>query len=185
MIDKLVAIDVETSGLSFDGDVTHNHQIVSIGLIVADNEFNEIDSFYREIKHNGTSHWSSKAEAIHGLSKEYLETNGIEEGQAVLEITEFLLKYFNPDESILFLGHNARSFDIPFFNKLTNKFDIYFKISHRCVDSFSIGFVAFGAENSEELFKIFYKNRDKHNALDDARMSLGCCQKLMKIIQEI
>ena len=64
-MDKLIAIDVETSGVDFGPDPTRNHQIVSIGLILADKNFNEIDSMYCEIKWNGTAWWNQKAEKIH------------------------------------------------------------------------------------------------------------------------
>lgn len=185
MIDKLIAIDVETSGLDFGPDPTRNHQIVSIGLIVADNNFNEIDSTYIEIKWNETSWWSNKAEQIHGLSKEYLNEYGITEENAVIKICEFIFKHFDPNEKILMLGHNARNFDIPFLNKLLNKFDLSLNIHHRCVDSFSIGYVVFGAEDSNELFDIFAPKRTQHNALEDARLSLLSCRNVKKMINKM
>lgn len=184
-IEKIVAIDVETSGFSKGDDITLNYQIVSIGLIVADRDFNAIDSFYCEIKWNGTSHWDKYAEKIHGMSKEYLEEHGLTEEDAVYEITAFLLKHYNADEYIYFLGHNPRNFDVPFFTKLTNKYDVHFKIGHRTVDSFSVGFTALGANNSDELFNFFYKKRDEHNALDDASMSLGVCRKIKKLMKSL
>lgn len=182
-IDKIIAVDVETSGFSKGDDITLNYQIVSIGLIIADKNFKEIDSFYCEIKWNGISEWDKYAEKIHGLSKEYLDANGLDEEDAVFAITEFLLKHIEPDEYIFFLGQNPRNFDVPFFTKLTNKHDVHFKIAHRTVDSFSIGFAAFGAQNSDELFGMFYDTRKEHNALDDARMSLGVCRRVKKIIK--
>lgn len=182
-IEKLVAIDCETSGFTKGNDIAANHQIVSIGLVVSDSEFNEIDSLYCEIKWNGTSHWDKRAEQIHGLSKEYLEKNGLAEEDAAIKIAEFLLKHFDSEEYIFFLGHNPRNFDVPFFVKLTNKYDIHFKIAHRTVDSFSVGFVCLGANDSDELFSYFYEKRKEHNALDDAKMALGVCKKLSKVMK--
>lgn len=186
MIDKIVALDVETTGLSFDDDdPSTNHQILSIGLIVADGDFNPVDEYYAEIKWNGTSHWNNKAEEIHGLSREYLEEHGKHEGEVATEITEFLLKYFDPEEKIIFLGHNVRSFDIYFFNKLMRKFDFYFRIAHRSIDSFSIGMALFGVSNSDELFNMFYPKRKSHNALEDASMSLGVCRQMRKLMESL
>lgn len=184
-IDKVVAIDVETSGFSKGDDVALNHQILSIGLIVADRDFNPIDRFYCEIKWNGESHWDKYAESIHGMSKEYLENFGLDEEEAVCEITSFLLKHYNPEEYIYFLGHNPRGFDVQFFKKLTNKHDVHFKIGHRTVDSFSVGFTVLGANDSDELFGYFYKKRKEHNALDDAAMSLGVCRKIKILMKSI
>lgn len=183
-IDKLLAIDVETTGFSKGSDPALNHQIVSIGLIVADSDFNAIDEFYCEIKWNGTSLWTTSAENIHGLTREYLDANGIEEEDAVVKILEFILKYYDPDEPIVFLGHNVKGFDIAFLKKLINKYNMDLKIAHRAVDSFSVGFTCFGANNSDELFSYFYDNRTTHNALEDARMSLGVCRKTKKIMKK-
>lgn len=182
-IERIIALDVETSGFSKGEDITLNYQIVSIGLIIADKDFKEIDKFYCEIKWNGISQWDKYAEKIHGLSKEYLDEHGMNEEDAVMAITEFLLKHFQSDEYLFFLGHNPRNFDIPFFTKLTNKYDVHFKIAHRTIDSFSVGFTALGAQNSDELFEYFYDTRKKHNALDDANMSLGVCRRIKKIIK--
>ena len=184
-IEKIVAIDVETTGFSKGADITANHQILSIGLVVADRNFNPIDEFYCEIKWNQTSHWSEIARSIHGMSKEYLEENGLDEEDAVLEIAQFLLKYFDAEETIFFLGHNPRNFDVPFFNKLTNKYDVYFKIEHRTVDSFSVGFTCLGADDSDTLFSYFYPKRTEHNALEDAKMSLGACRKIRKVMRSM
>lgn len=184
-IDKILAIDVETSGLTKYGDVTQNHQIVSIGLIVADKHFKPIDKFYCEIKWNGTSHWNAHAEKIHKLSKEHLEEHGVSEEDAVVLITEFILKHYTADDYLYFLGHNPRGFDVPFFTKLTNKYDVHFKIAHRTVDSFSVGFTCLGAETSDALFEYFYPVRNGHNALDDADMALGACRKIKKIMKSI
>ncbi len=182
-IDKVIAIDVETSGLSKGDDITLNHQIVSIGIVIADKEFKEIDSFYCEIKRNGQSHWDKNAEKVHGMSIKYLDENGLDEEDAVMAITEFLLTHVEPDEYLFFLGHNPRNFDVPFFTKLTNKYDVHFKIAHRTIDSFSVGFTALGAQNSDELFAYFYDHRKEHNALDDARMSLGVCRRIKKVMK--
>jgi oligoribonuclease (3'-5' exoribonuclease) len=182
-IEKLLAIDVETSGFSKGDDVAHNHQIVSIGLIVADRNFMPIDELYIEIKWNGISHWSSSAERIHGLTKQHLEENGLDEEDAVIAIAEFILKHYEPEEYIFFLGHNVKSFDVPFFNKLMNKYDVSFNIAYRTIDSLSVGFTCLDADDSNEIFSYFYSERKEHNALEDARMSLGVCRNIRKLMQ--
>lgn len=181
-INKLLAIDVETTGFSKGDDVAANHQILAIGLIVADAKFNELDKFYCEIKWNGESHWDKNAEKVHKLSIEYLEENAMDEDEAVLAITEFLLKHYTVSDYLYFLGHNAKGFDIVFFKKLMSKFGIEFNIAHRTVDSFGVGFTCFGADNSDSIFKIFYDERKAHNALEDAEMALGVCRNVRKLM---
>lgn len=184
MSEKILVIDTETSGIAFDKDITRNQQIVSIGLIVADSDnLTELDSVYCEIKWNGTSQWNSKAEKIHGLTKAYLEQHGMDEEEAVFKIMSFIMKHFDIDTPIILLGHNARAFDLPFLEKLLHKFDFEVKFSHRTIDSFSIGFACFNTKDSDELFSKFYKKRTEHNSLDDARMALGICRKVRKIME--
>lgn len=185
IIEKILALDCETTGFSKGSDITSNHQMVSLGLIVADTDFNPIDKFYVEIKWNETSNWDKYAEKIHGLSKEYLDQYGETEEDAALMITEFILKYFTPDDYIVFLGHNPKNFDVPFLLKLLNKFEIYPKVAHRTVDSFSVGFTALKAMDSNQLFDYFYPKRKEHNALQDAEMSLGACRNVRKLMQEL
>ena len=77
---KLLVMDCETSGLAFknydpsiepDG---REYQAVSWGLAVVDSTtFKVIDTLYVEIKYNGLAIWSERAEAVHQMSKEYLE----------------------------------------------------------------------------------------------------------------
>lgn len=183
MIEKILAIDVETTGFSKGDDPARNHRILSIGLVLADRNFKAIDEFYCEIKWNGTSHWTVQAQNIHGLSKEYLEEHGLDEEEAVVKIMEFISKHYTPDEAIVFLGHNPKGFDVKFLEKLLDKYDMQLKIAHRTVDSFGVGFTCFGANNSDELFELFYEKRKDHNALDDAKMALGICRKVRKLMK--
>lgn len=180
---EIIGIDVETTGFDYSEDITKNHQIVSIGLLALTSDFRVIDKFYREIKWNGTSHWSPQAEKIHGLTKDYLENNGISEEDAVADILEFLINNLEDiNKPILFLGHNVRNFDIPFFKKLTSKFDVNLKIAHRAVDSFTLGYTLFGTNDSNELFSLFgYERTTNHNALEDVLITANICRKIKKL----
>ncbi|QDJ96399.1 DNA polymerase III epsilon subunit [Xanthomonas phage Xoo-sp13] len=182
---KILAIDCETSGMAFGDDPSDGYQMVSIGLIVSDvTTYAEIDSLYLEIKWNGESQWNVKAEEIHGLSKEYLEENGIDEEEATILIVEFIMKHFDINSAITLLGHNVVSFDKPFFKALLRKFDIKLKISHRALDSFPVGLLAVGAFDSDELFeKIGFPPRKEHNALEDIRYTLKSYRILNKIFR--
>lgn len=181
--DFLLGIDCETTGLTFNNpDPSINHQAVSWGLIVIDaNTLNPIEDLYVEIKWNEqskqqrkeNSSFGKKAESIHGLTYDYLEQNGITEEQAVAQIGNLILKYWNPNSCIKALGQNVHMFDIPFLRSLFNKHDINLKFGTRHIDTNSIGFAVFETYNSDDLFNtVGFDLRKEHNALRDAYMAL-------------
>lgn len=182
--DKILAVDVETSGLNRDGlDPSVGYQIVSIGMIIADTTtFSPIDQLYLEIQWNGEAKWDGFAESIHGLSKEYLLENGLDEESAVEKIALFLDKHYGIDKAISCLGQNVSRFDVAFLRSLLAKYDVPFKFAHRHLDTFSLSMPTIGAFSSDELFKLMgFEDRGKHNALDDAKMAL----KSVKIISKM
>ena len=94
----ILAVDSETTGLNKvknEGDVSDGHQAVSWGLIVADAEtLIPVEKLYLEVKWNEQSkrrkeldpEFGVTASSIHGLSYSYLEENGIDEADAVVQI---------------------------------------------------------------------------------------------------
>jgi len=182
-INKILAMDCETTGLKFGSlDPSIGHQSLSWGMIVADANFKELDSLYLEIKWDGVSNWETRAEQVHGLSRDYLEANGMDKEDAAATIAEFILKHFDIDESIVCLGHNVRNFDLPFLVRLLSEFDLKFKFAHRAIDTFSPGFVLAGKTNSDEIFQYFgMPPRHQHNALEDARRALKVCRNIRRL----
>lgn len=177
----VLAMDSETTGFSpSSDDVSMGHQAVAWGLIVADTDFNPIEKLYVEIKWNEQSKAARKAnpqfglpaEAIHGLTFDYLEKNGLEESEAVAKIGNLIIKYW-PDNYIRTLGHNVHIFDMPFFRAMFRRYGIELKFGSRHYCSSSLGFGVTGAFNSDDLFDLMgFEKRGNHNALDDAHMSL-------------
>jgi DNA polymerase III epsilon subunit-like protein len=183
-ITKVLAIDTETSGINFDSAiVADGYQIVSIGLIVADAQtFAPIEELYLLIKWNGLSKWSDKAESIHGLSKKYLEEHGLSEEEAAMKIGLFIDKHFGIDNALNLLGHNVVTFDMPFFRQFLERNGLPFKFAHRHCDTFSLSMGTVKAYDSNELFDIMgFEKRGKHNALEDARMSLKSYAMISKM----
>lgn len=181
---KFLAIDCETSGMSFGDDPSEGYQMVSIGLIVSDvKTYAEIETLYLEIKWNGTSGWNDYAQKIHGMSKEYLEENGVDEEEAAAEILELIMRHFDTTKGIVLMGHNVSNFDKPFLKSLLRKFDIELKFSHRAIDSFPLGLVAVKAFDSDELFEnMGLPARKEHNALEDIRYTLKSVRLINKLI---
>jgi DNA polymerase III epsilon subunit-like protein len=113
-----------------------------------------------------------KAQAVHGLTLEYLEENGLDEQEAVVVIANFILKYWGPDNAIMTLGHNVATFDIWFLKRLMRRHGIELRFGNRHVDTSTVGFVNFETYTSDQLFEQLGIVRAEHNALEDAKASL-------------
>ena len=184
--EKVLAIDVETSGIMFGSDdpsynpaTGDTYQVVSIGLVVTTKDFVPVETLYLEIKWDGESLWDRKAEQVHGLSIDYLEENGLSREDAVAEIGNLIIKYWGPDVPVCVLGHNVATFDLCFLRRLLRSEGIEVKFGNRTIDTNTIGNVVLGTFNSDDTFAaVGLEERDssKHNALDDAKMSLACAR---------
>jgi len=185
----LLAMDCETTGLSFTtSDPSIGHQAVAWGLIIADAAtLQPIEKKYIEIKWNDASieaatldpTFGKKAESIHGLSRSYLEENGIGEQEAVVEIANLILRYFGPKGCLKCLGHNVHMFDIPFLRAMTMRHGIDLIFGSRHYDSNSVGFITTGAFTSDALFDTMgFPTRTSHNALNDTEMALESCRRI-------
>lgn len=185
----VLAFDSETTGVAVgqldpttraDGEY---YQMVSAAFILADvKTLKPIDRLYVEIKWNGESRWESGAESVHGLSKEYLEKNGMSEEEAVVEIGNFLLKYYSPESDIRLLGHNVATFDRYFLSHLFERHGIKLKFGNRHIDSFALGVTLLEAYNSDDLFETLgMKSRDAHNAMEDTEMTLKAVRMMKKM----
>lgn len=186
---RLLIIDGETSGLvNNSDDPSYNiHtgeycQTVSWGMIVVNADtFEKIDELYLEIKWDGKSIWDKKAEAIHGLSKEYLEKHGMTRLEAVEQIGNLILDHWGPSSPVHIGGHNP-SFDLCFLKRDLRSEGLEVKFGHKQVDTNSIGLVVYGTYNSDDLFEMVgMAPRQDHNALDDARSALRVMQQTRKL----
>jgi DNA polymerase III epsilon subunit-like protein len=173
--DFILAIDCETTGLNYEvgGDITKGHQALSWGMqVLKDKTFEVMDEFYVEIQWDGESEWTTSAEKIHGMSKKYLEENGVTEEEAVGQIAEFILRYWLPQGSIVLLGQNVHLFDRPFLQKLFEKFGLQLNIRGRHIDTFSVFYTMTNSVNSDEGFTTMgLPQRTLHNALEDIRFT--------------
>lgn len=181
-----LALDWETSGSDFDGKSHEKYQGLSFGAIIFDTDtFTEVESVYVEMKFDASKYgWSKEAEAIHGLSREHLEANGLTREEGLAELLNLIVKYMGPDPGkILFLGHNCE-FDINFTNQLASDFGMHLKPFHVVLDTASTGFITAGIYKSVDLFEIFTgESRGLHNALDDARQCLATARGIREIFQ--
>jgi DNA polymerase III epsilon subunit-like protein len=190
-----LCIDWETSGADFGKDSSQHYQGLSFGAVVFKTEdFTIVEEMYQEIKFNGSKwEWSEDAEKIHGLTQEYLEQNGVSQEDAAIALAELILKYWGPENKVMFLGHNPE-FDIRFTNQLMNQIEIEFSVEkktdftswiqlhHVVLDTSAAGFITTGIYKSDLLFeKMGFAERDKHNALEDARQTVMTCAILREL----
>lgn len=192
----ILAMDSETTGVNFNSaDPSDGHQAISWGFIVADSiTLEPIEELYLEIKWNDDSRAARKANpefsvgasAIHGLTFDYLEKNGIEEVDAAVQIANLILKYWGPVNKVSCLGHNVASFDIKHLQKMFTRYGIDIAFNSRHCDSHSAGFVTLGSYTSDALFDgMGCDERSDHNALDDAYMSLTACRNIKTLWDDI
>lgn len=185
-----LCIDWETSGATFGGDSSKDYQGLAFGAVVFDaSTFSVIDKLYTEIKFDESKYkWTDAAQRIHGLTQENLAATGLSQEDAAIKLCEFILKYWDPTDKVMFLGHNP-GFDIRFTNQLTKTLDIEFgverenensagwiQLHHVVLDTSATGFITLGAYKSDLLFqKIGFPNRGNHNALQDALQTVETC----------
>lgn len=163
-----LCFDTETSGFNFP-DYAEKHQMISYGAAIVVNETLEVvDTLYREIKFDDSKLWSKEAEAVHGLTKDYLNINGVSMEDACVDLLNLVVKYWGFDSSIMLIGHNPL-FDVAFLNSSFDKVTLpHLKLYHRLIDTSIIGYATMNITNSEELFtKLGLPPRHAHNALED------------------
>jgi hypothetical protein len=177
-----LAFDCETSGLFFNSDnpavdskTGEYFQAVSWGLIIVDTTtLSPLEEVYIEIKWDGKSKWSDQAERVHGLTKSYLEDNGIARQEAVIIIADLILKWWGPNSPVCVLGHNPQ-FDLAFLRNDLRSEGLEVKFGSKIIDTNSIGFAVYNTHNSDDLFDmvgIVSRDANKHNALEDAKNAL-------------
>jgi len=169
----ILAVDCETTGLFFnvdnpslDGD--KYHMALSWGIIVLEaDSLKEVERLYVEIKWDGKSEWNESAAAVHGLTKEHLEKNGITEEEACILIGNLIVKYWATTPVVL-LGHNVVTFDLHFLRTMFRRHGIELSFGNRHIDSFSASMITLNALTSDEMFaKVGLPDRELHNALED------------------
>lgn len=191
-----LCIDWETSGASWGKDSSIDHQGVSIGAVVFDAAtFEPVQKLYLMIKFDSDKYtWSIDAERIHGLTKEHLDENGVDQADAAAMLATLILDYFSTGK-VMFMGHNAE-FDISFTNQLLQTIGIEFskekktdadgwiQLHHVVLDTAAVGFVSMGLFKSDLLFDaVGLEERKEHNALTDALYTLQTAQRIRMLVE--
>lgn len=192
-----LCIDWETSGATWGGDSSKEYQGLSFGAVIfKTSNFEVVETLYREIKFDASKYkWSDEAANIHGMTQHYLAKSGVSQEEAAQDLLELILKYFGTGK-VMFLGHNPE-FDRRFTNQLTKSVGIEFSVEasgepcdgrievhHVLLDTSALGFITMGLFKSDLLFEAMgFEERGEHNALDDALMTVGTCERIRLLVE--
>lgn len=171
-------IDFETTGTNVFVD-----EPIEIGAILIDHNFNEINRFYSKINPNSNVKISESAFNIHSY-----KLSDLTEAPATDIVINGFFREFRFD--YYFAGWNI-SFDVPFFRKMcysSGRLEDYNKIDYRHLDVQSIvKFLVYlrllptNLESLSSCADYFEISRSKkHNALEDAEITLNIFKKIIK-----
>lgn len=189
----ILAIDCETSGLvsgkksrrpSVSPDGTEEYQAIAWGVVVAELEtYDPVEVMSKKIKLIPGMQWSAQAEKIHGISKEQLELDGVEEEDFIVELCELVMKYWGTTTPVIVLGHNV-AFDLDFLQAALARHGVAIHFSNRIIDSNSIAMGLQSLASSDQMFEFFQlPKRTTHDPLDDILMTLIAVQGFKTIYQ--
>ena len=165
-------IDVETTGLNAEV-----HEIIEVGVVISDNDFNVVSEFEIKIKPENIETADPTALRVNKYNEEDWQ-NSVSLAEAIQTLSE-------KTADCIMVGHNV-SFDSLFLEKAFRKLNIPNKMFYYKLDTLSIAF-AVGANDPDinhlslhslcEHFGI--ENKKAHTALSDARATFELFKKLL------
>jgi DNA polymerase III alpha subunit (gram-positive type) len=182
----ILVLDVETTGSTFGSyeETFSKFQAIEFGALIATSEtFEEVASLEFKVKYDPRYEWSEEAEKIHGITREALEVEGLENEEAAATLAGFILDHFGTGK-VMFLGHNPW-FDIAAMEQLLKPHGVMPDLHHVVLDTSALGWITCSKFRSNDLFEYFLGGRaEKHSALDDARMTLTVVRTVRQIMNE-
>ena len=153
----IVCFDVETTGLSQKEDF-----IIQLSMIKVNSQFEELDRRNWYIKPVHTYEIKSTAIEKHGITKEFLDKNGVNLKDIGQEILDFM-------EGCDFLTYNGNSFDIGFLYKDLKIVGYELNMEGRiCYDAFLLYKMMYPSTLEAVYKRCTGKDLDgAHNALND------------------
>jgi DNA polymerase III epsilon subunit-like protein len=182
----VLAFDTETSGLaskSPDPSIDHKtgefYQTVAWGVVVLDfATYEAVDTYKAFVQPVKGAQWNKRAEAVHGLSQEWLAANGKPEEDVMVDLFELILKYWGTTTPIIALGHNVM-FDISFFRSSAARHGLEVRFSNRIIDTNSLFMGLTGLTGSDAMFETFgLPARGAHDPLEDILMTVICAKEM-------
>ncbi|MXY31203.1 MAG: 3'-5' exonuclease [Gemmatimonadetes bacterium] len=178
---KLVAIDVETSGIN-----PFRHQILSLALVPLDISKPPLELYVNE----GEPEWQRIAAHYFEESRSAWEADGRSASEACAALSSYIETVFG--EQITVVGHNV-GFDVAFLRQLAFRagLDEVPLISHRVIDTHTIlyllhlsGVIPEGALSSDGAFRHFDIRPPasaRHTAIGDALATRELFMRVLKL----
>lgn len=172
----LFAIDAESSGLYLrkpGPGQTLPSQCIALAVIALNTDtLAEIARLYLLIRFDGSRYsWSDEAAQVHGLTQAQLATAPTM-ADAATELLAFLNTHNGAGNSLFVAAHNP-TFDVDALTQVLGAIGHRPKVLSRRLDAFSVGFAAFGHQDSDEQFAFNGNRRTTHNAMDDIANSVA------------
>lgn len=183
MKNKNIAIlDIETGGFS-----TTKNGVCEIALLIVSGDLSEVISehcwlikpYTRADDTDELVSYKDDAMAVHGITLEELEVNGLD----VVNVCEGLLTVLQVHEVYSILGHNVKAFDIPKVEHLTTRFlgKDFASYSKVCTLQLAKQHLTAKSNKLEDLCAEYgIEQVDSHRALSDCYSTFG----LAKVLQE-
>lgn len=167
----IVCWDVETTGLNPKEDF-----IIQLAAVKFDKcTFEEIASRKWYIKPAHVYTISPSAQAVHGLTKEFIDANGV----YFKDISE---DFFDLIKDADLLTYNGNTFDVKFLNEECKRWGIELPIyGKRFYDSFAME-CRFHPRNLSQVYKNYTEKEleDAHDAFNDVRATLEIFKHQLK-----
>ncbi|MBD3161961.1 MAG: 3'-5' exonuclease [Candidatus Eisenbacteria bacterium] len=183
------SVDVEASG-----PLPPEYNLVSIGAVevrATAEGFTTGRELYVELKPIFPGFRKSSM-AVHGITREHLEENGVEAGEAMRRFASWTAGCLAEGEKPVFVGHNA-VFDWAYINFYFHHFGIENVFGYKAIDSKSLAMGALGISwwdaNKDYLLKKLpglaglAEGEVAHNALHDARFQARILIALLERIR--
>jgi DNA polymerase III epsilon subunit-like protein len=183
-LNRLVAVDVETTGLN-----PFRHQIVSLALVPIDCEKQSLELYIR----HGQPLWQETALQYFADFESTWESQAVTPHEACVRLEDYLSGQFG--EPVTAIGHNI-GFDVAFLKQLANLADLdeLPGLSHRVLDTHTILFLLHvcGIVPGEALtstgafahFGISPPERQRHSAIGDAIATRDLFVSTISLLQE-
>jgi len=176
-------IDFETSGSDVTNKNHQQYQGISLGALIVNMEkFEVVDDYYVEIKFNASKYlWSEEAEKVHGLTKDYLEANGVSQQEALGGLLEVIMRWIGFTDKLFIMGYNI-DFDKGFMQQLFDDCEVPINFHHIMIDPAPMAYFFVQEYRSDKVFELFSSmTREVHNALEDCYI----CFDALKTMRDV
>ena len=173
--DKILSFDVETTGLSSQNDF-----IIQLSAKLFDKEtFKILDVFNEYIIPQHAYEISPDAEAVHGISKEFLEKNG-------KPLRDVAQRFLDMCEEADYLTYNGNRFDVLFLHKDLTLAGFEFPIEgHKFYDAYSIECRIMPRDLGSVFNRYMYRTMEDaglkaHDSMSDVSATICVLREQMK-----